>query len=197
MLFNVKKQKVVTLLQRNRKPDPRIRRTNRFIREALIRLIDEKGYDAITVLDITGRADINRSTFYYHYRDKEELLRQTVEDMLAMAEKELLLPLRIPSHDPEEERTQLLARLMDHVDANNDYYRIMLSHIPQLGRRLSAMIQQLASPCSGGSASSKLPVKSRDDIWVDAIVRWLNEPPPRSSEAMARRLLRLLKAANG
>lgn len=54
--------------------DRRIRRTRRALHEALIGLILEKGYVRVTVQDILDRADVGRSTFYAHYRDKEALL---------------------------------------------------------------------------------------------------------------------------
>jgi AcrR family transcriptional regulator len=42
-------------------------------------LILEKGYDAVTVEDVTNRADLGRTTFYLHYRDKEELLLESID----------------------------------------------------------------------------------------------------------------------
>lgn len=63
------------------KTDRRVRRTRELLRGALVSLIDEKGYDSITVQDILDRADVGRSTFYAHYRDKEDLLRSGFEDI--------------------------------------------------------------------------------------------------------------------
>jgi AcrR family transcriptional regulator len=54
--------------------DRRIRRTRRTLHEALIELVLERGYERITVQDILDRADVGRSTFYAHFRDKEALL---------------------------------------------------------------------------------------------------------------------------
>jgi AcrR family transcriptional regulator len=54
--------------------DRRIIRTKRALRRALIELIEERGYDGFTVNDLCKRADINRGTFYNHYRDKDDLL---------------------------------------------------------------------------------------------------------------------------
>jgi AcrR family transcriptional regulator len=54
--------------------DRRVRRTKRILHEALIALILEKGYERITVQDVLDRADVGRSTFYAHFRDKEALL---------------------------------------------------------------------------------------------------------------------------
>jgi AcrR family transcriptional regulator len=61
--------------------DRRVRRTRDLLRTALLSLIQEKGYDRITVQDILDRADIGRSTFYAHYRDKDDLLRAGFEDV--------------------------------------------------------------------------------------------------------------------
>jgi AcrR family transcriptional regulator len=54
--------------------DRRVRRTRRMLVEALLALILEKGYAKITVQDILDRADVGRSTFYAHFRDREALL---------------------------------------------------------------------------------------------------------------------------
>ena len=55
------------------KLDRRERRTRQLLSQALLALIQEKRYDAITVQDIIDRADVGRSTFYAHYRDKDDL----------------------------------------------------------------------------------------------------------------------------
>lgn len=61
--------------------DRRVRRTRRILHEALISLVLEKGYGRITVQDILDRADVGRSTFYAHYRDKEALLLASFDDV--------------------------------------------------------------------------------------------------------------------
>ena len=61
--------------------DRRVRRTKRTIGEAFVALILEKGYARVTVQDILDRADVGRSTFYAHYRDKESLLTAAFEDL--------------------------------------------------------------------------------------------------------------------
>ena len=57
----------------NDKADRRSQRTRRLLSEALVELIREKDYGAITVSDIIQRANVGRSTFYTHYRDKDDL----------------------------------------------------------------------------------------------------------------------------
>jgi AcrR family transcriptional regulator len=61
--------------------DRRVRRTRRTLHEAFIELVLERGYERITVQDILDRADVGRSTFYAHFRDKEALLLASFDDM--------------------------------------------------------------------------------------------------------------------
>lgn len=65
--------------------DRRVRRTRELLRRALLALIEEKGYERITVQDILDRADVGRSTFYAHFTDKEDLLRSGFEEFRSSA----------------------------------------------------------------------------------------------------------------
>jgi AcrR family transcriptional regulator len=55
------------------KTDRRVQRTRELLQKALIELIAERGYDAITIQDIVDRANIGRTTFYKHYTSKDDL----------------------------------------------------------------------------------------------------------------------------
>ncbi len=66
--------------------DRRVRRSQRLLGDALVSLILEKGYDAITIKDITDRADVAHATFYRHYRDKDELLTKRLEEIIGELE---------------------------------------------------------------------------------------------------------------
>ncbi|WP_084965728.1 TetR/AcrR family transcriptional regulator [Thermoactinospora rubra] len=60
-----------------------MRRTRAAIQRALVELILEKGYDAVTVTELIDRADVGRSTFYAHFADKREVLYGFMEEQLA------------------------------------------------------------------------------------------------------------------
>ncbi len=62
--------------------DPRIVRTMHTIREALLALMEEQGFERITVKDIASKAGLNRGTFYLHYADKFDLLKNITEEMM-------------------------------------------------------------------------------------------------------------------
>jgi AcrR family transcriptional regulator len=61
--------------------DRRVRKTRQQLRDALISLILERGWDAISVQEVCARADVGRSTFYVHFADKEELLLTGLEEL--------------------------------------------------------------------------------------------------------------------
>jgi len=62
--------------------DRRIQKTLNLLRQALVSLIAEKPYDSIVVKEILDRANVGRSTFYTHFRDKDDLLLSGIHDML-------------------------------------------------------------------------------------------------------------------
>lgn len=62
--------------------DLRIIRTQNAIKDAFYSLVHEKGFENITVKDITDRAVISRNTFYLHYSDKYELLNKQCDELM-------------------------------------------------------------------------------------------------------------------
>lgn len=61
--------------------DLRIRRTQKAIKEAFFTLVEEKGFENVSVKDITDMAMISRNTFYLHYKDKFDLLDKICDDL--------------------------------------------------------------------------------------------------------------------
>ena len=104
--------------------DRRVIRTRRHLRQALMALILENGYDEITIEDITDRADLGRTTFYLHYRDKEALLLESLE---ATAE-ELRGQIRLERMQPESSSAGgPIHEVFRHAAQNSDLYKIILS----------------------------------------------------------------------
>jgi AcrR family transcriptional regulator len=68
-------------LRRDRTPDRRVARTQKLLRDALHSLIHERDYDSIAVKEILDRANVGRSAFYMHFRDKDDLLATTFHDI--------------------------------------------------------------------------------------------------------------------
>lgn len=69
-----------------RTEDRRVQKTQRLLREALASLIREKPYESIAVKEILDRANVGRSTFYMHFRDKDALLVSGIQEMFRTVE---------------------------------------------------------------------------------------------------------------
>jgi AcrR family transcriptional regulator len=70
--------------------DRRSQKTQKLLHEALFSLIHQKSYDSIVVKEILDRANVGRSTFYTHFRDKDELLVSGMCDMLRSVQPAVL-----------------------------------------------------------------------------------------------------------
>lgn len=107
-----------------RKPDRRVQRTRRQLQESLMSLILEKGYDAVTIEDITEQADLGRTTFYLHYKDKEELLMQSLEavfdDLVAQIQRRSIDEWVAHGQGP-------WTLAFEHAAENARFYQIILS----------------------------------------------------------------------
>ncbi len=61
--------------------DLRVRRTRKWLQEALLSLMLEKPFTRISIAEITDQAQVSRPTFYLHYRNKEEVLEDYLDSM--------------------------------------------------------------------------------------------------------------------
>ena len=101
----------------------RVQFTKNALREAMIELITEKPLTSITVKDVCARADINRSTFYIHYKDVNDLLLH-LEDEMAERLSELCR-----RHDPRDSMTgdyPFLTDLYAFIQENADLCKVLL-----------------------------------------------------------------------
>jgi AcrR family transcriptional regulator len=186
-----------------RKPDRRIAKTQKALRTALMQLIVERGYDAVTVQDIVDRADVSRTTFYLHYRDKAELLEK---GLFALFDE-------LQNNVPVVTRAQFLADPsayffespddFQHVADNADFYRVMLNEQGSAGF-IKAVTEYLANaiecttyrPLAGsGDDAPKIPLELMSIFAAGgeiALMRWwLNHDLPYSAQQMCDIMLAL------
>ncbi len=106
--------------------DLRIRRTHKFLQEAMIELITEKGFEALTVGDIAERAMINRATFYRHYQDKYDLMTKIFEETT----NELVENMKPIQKDTRQSEAQtppeIWIQIFEHIADHDQLYRAML-----------------------------------------------------------------------
>ena len=102
---------------RQLKTDRRSLRTRRLLMQAMVELMRTKRYDSITVLEITEQANIGRSTFYAHFTDKDDLLVDGVQRMLANLDT-------APESTGRNSLYPTLA-LFHHIGTQADMYQVM------------------------------------------------------------------------
>lgn len=175
------------------KKDRRIDRTRASLREALIALILERGYGAVSVQDIAGHANIGRATFYLHYRDKEELLLECVESIVAAFWEQL------KNQDVQEwlNSDEAPIRLVFQFAARHaDLFRVILSGHGSLrtSRRLQEIVAEKTSQVVQASAKKyevrlNLPVEVISNFFAGSLLAlinwWLEEERPYTPEQMA------------
>ena len=102
--------------------DLRVRRTQKLLREALIELIEEQGFEALTVREITERAMVSRAAFYRNYHDKYDLVERIFDEAM----QALFDAVAVPSsaHPP-----QIWIKFFEHIAEYERLYRALLGRI--------------------------------------------------------------------
>lgn len=108
--------------------DRRIARTRLAVRDALVTMIKEKGFDALTVSDLVIRANINRGTFYLHFKDKFDLLEQTETEILHDLQSIFLSfnSLQIKESNGGDQLHSLVIILLEYVKEHADLMHAIL-----------------------------------------------------------------------
>jgi AcrR family transcriptional regulator len=181
--------------------DLRIRRTHHFLQEAMIELVTEKGFDAITVGDIAERAMINRATFYRHYQDKYDLVATIFEEAANhLVEDMKPLPKDIDLDEKIENLLEIWNRFFEHVAAHAQLYRAMLGkngspwfaarmreHIIKLMLERERQWKQQAGPRRqiDPAMPPELPVMQLSHVLLGTIVWWLENEKRYTPRQMA------------
>jgi AcrR family transcriptional regulator len=117
--------------------DRRVRRTRRALRAALLELVTERGYDKVTVQDVLDRADVGRSTFYAHFRDKDALFASCFDDLRAGLQRDLDHAAGHPRNG-----TQPLGVIFEHAYRNQAVYQAVgVAHLH--GLLFDALLEHL------------------------------------------------------
>lgn len=112
----------------NQTHDKRAARTKMLIRGALTELMEEKGFEGVTVRDLTEKAQINRGTFYLHYRDKYDLLEQSEEEILKEIKDNAsgINPKDALHSTSQDEPFPVILKLFEYFQENAQFMRVVL-----------------------------------------------------------------------
>jgi AcrR family transcriptional regulator len=116
--------------------DRRIDRTQQLLRGALRSLIQEKGFEALTVQEIIDRANIGRATFYSHFDNKDDLLASGFEDLRASLQARQRDAFS-RGHTIEDRLFGFSQEVFAHTNEYREAFRAMV------GQRSGAVVQRL------------------------------------------------------
>lgn len=103
--------------------DNRVRITRMLIRDALLKLLQEKPLQQISVRELCALASINRGTFYTHYRDIYDLMNQIEESMF----EEFQIILEPMMHEVQSiDLIDMITQIFTYVQANADLCLVTL-----------------------------------------------------------------------
>jgi AcrR family transcriptional regulator len=159
--------------KQRRRPDLRIRRTRGRLGNALVALMQEKSIDKITVQEVLDRATVGRSTFYLHYRDKDDLFLCVLEDGLEMWSTALL------RKQEKSYRVAPVAEFFVHVGDAKKLYRALVD-----SGRIHAFFELAQGYFARGIARRLKDIGLKDLVQSELDAR---------SHALAGNLLSLLK----
>jgi AcrR family transcriptional regulator len=164
--------------------DRRVRRTHQLLREALVALVLEHGYESISIRQITSRANVGYATFFRHFRDKEALLIDVLE--LLLAELQELMEPTVAGSDYEQSGRFIF----QHVAENSRLYRVLLQS-SGAGRALKHIHESSAKailkryrPRRGSVVPAEIAANHVVSSMVGLIAWWLENDMPYSAAEM-------------
>lgn len=185
------------------KVDLRVQRTKKLIRNAFIQLLEEKEWNKISINAITTKAEINRVTFYLHYKDINDLIDSMLNELIAELEKVLLDKLDRAYKSGDELSSLIL--LLEHIAENSRIYKVLLvtKNIPYFTPRLMDLLYALII-----NNTEKQSIKDPEDFlkmnipsdiaaWygtsamIGTISMWLGNDMPYTPKFLAEKMVEL------
>lgn len=170
--------------------DKRVRRTKKLLRQALTRLMQQKEFQSITVTDVVREADINRGTFYAHYRDiydlREKIESEMIDDFCAMLDD--IHPNTVPLYP-------VLSRAVKYLRENQEIVigLIGVSGADGFGKKMIHVIEEyLEESAHNHGLETQYAARFIATGVVGVLKKWISEANPLPGEEMTALLERIL-----
>jgi AcrR family transcriptional regulator len=179
-----------------------LRRTQKLLRDALVELIEERGFDPLTVKEITKRAMVSRATFYRYYQDKYDLVEQI------FAEAMQVLFDAVPESAGTEHPPQIWVKFFEHIAEYERLYGALLGRrgSPWFMLKMRAVLIDLLKEYQrlpDWRPDPDRPIYPASDefipdlaatMLVEAITWWLEQGRPYTPQEIATRCASLASA---
>jgi AcrR family transcriptional regulator len=172
----------------------RLKRTQKLLREALIELIEEEGFNSLTIGELCERAMVSRAAFYRHYQDKYALVEQIFEEAMSAL-------LAAVGDLGREHPPEIWVRFFEHITEYERLYRALLGRkgspwfVWKMRAALAGLLKERGQLPHGPNAFER-PLHSFSDtfvpdlvsaLFVEAITWWLEQGRPYTPREIARR----------
>ncbi len=189
----------------NKKIDPRVKRTNQYLINAIVKLLNDKDINKISIQNITDLADLTRATFYLHYRDKQDffnrIVTNVIDDLIDYVKDGHLIASGLNN---ESDIKNAFTRLFEYIYMNYEFFSVMLSDrgLSQFRPKLESVVQkEIYIPLFhalvkiDGEKTSKFPqhyfLNYITSAHIGVICTWLNDDMNYSPKYMAELLYKL------
>lgn len=168
-----------------KKVDPRVVRTRKLLIDGMVSIILEEGYDKLTVKRIVKKAGVNRSTFYLHFLDKQDIIEQMEKDMLFKLKKSL----EFPTYDYKN-----ALHLFTHKKMPIKSHISMFEHIYQYKELYKYLLKERSFHIKFTETIKKEVLKFQDRVWdatfmangaTGIILHWLESEKEETIEDMS------------
>lgn len=172
----------------------RVRRMQKLLREALIELIEEQGFEALTIGELTSRAMVSRAAFYRNYQDKYDLVEQIFEEAMSAL-------LNAVGDLGREHPPEIWVTFFEHIAEYERLYRALLGRkgspwfVRKMRASLAGLVKERGRLPHGPDARSRAVHTSLDEfmpdlvstMFVEAITWWLEHARPYTPKEIATR----------
>jgi AcrR family transcriptional regulator len=178
--------------------DRRVRRTRKLLKEALVKVTLEKGYENVTIQDVTKRADIGYRTFFRHYSGIDELLVAVGQETLDELRGILVFPSKIDASlvgGAHDKNGQILFQL---IQKTPDIFQVMFLErgarfcLQPVIEAVSKDMEQLLSTMDDLRFPQEIVANHLIASIFELIRWWLLNDMPHAPEEMGEIMLHLI-----
>ena len=175
-----------------KKVDRRVIKTRRQLKKGLAALMKEKSVNQITVKELVEEVDINRSTFYLHFKDIQDLLREIEENMEAQIKRAIE---EHPIVSGNENAFYFIEDMFRVLDEEREISKALIGPNGDMG--FIHRIERIIKENSRGTLEKMFPGKKEDLKYFYAfclsgclglVKVWLNEGEEKSPEERSLRM---------
>lgn len=168
-------------------------RTRQLLEAALLKLLQEKPINTVSIRELCDTAGINRTTFYNHYGSQYDLLRDISQRFLSFVAQRL-------QTDRREDTQKQVALVLGYLEDNLELSRLLLNNTVEadFAERLFTL-PQVTELLDAALSGCEDPQLRRDTVSFaiygsfQLLRDWINSPVRISPEAQTERILRLAR----